>query len=423
MYDTECLTKFDDNEVIIPSIGLEEVNRFKEESSERGFYAREIVKIFDELSEKNPLIDGVKLGKTLIRTSYDLFNQDISNKLTMNQNDYKIIACAKNNDAILITRDRMMRVIARDFVSVEEYQADKIKATELYKGYRKLIVPEQIITQLFCGELKNEFGLYQNEFLILESDSNPQHSGVGICKGNFVTPCDFDKITKALKMKLKPINLEQKMFLYLLWDKDISCVTCTGVSGKGKSLLAIDYALSSVYSQLFNTFLYTKSAIPVDSREYLGFTKGDTDEKLKPHVQPLYSSIEFLYKDELYKGKTRTTIDKKVEEFLENDILKFYPLANIRGMSIFDKVVMLDEAQNTTNHMIKSLVTRINDTSKLLVTGDIEQIDDKNLNMYNNGLTHLIEAGKDESFIGHITMDIDDKSKRGKLAGFGAKKL
>jgi PhoH-like ATPase len=92
-------------------------------------------------------------------------------------------------------------------------------------------------------------------------------------------------------------------------------------------------------------------------------------------------------------------------------------------MSIFDKIVMLDEAQNTTNHMIKSLVTRINDTSKLIVVGDIEQIDDKNLNKYNNGLVHLIEAGKDEEFIGHICMDIDRKSRRGKLSEFGSKKL
>lgn len=424
LYDIDCLSKFEDNEVIIPSIVYEEINRFKEENTERGYYARAISKIFDELSSKSPLVKGVKLNDTLIRTSYDLINKEIKSKLTMDENDYKIISCAKNNNAILISRDRMMRVIARDFVNVEEYKADKVNTTELYKGYRKQVVKEDIITQLFETGLDNSsFGLYPNEFIILQNECNPQHVGIGINKNNKIIACDFDNMFRALRMKTRPINLEQKMFLYLLMDEDITCVTCTGVSGKGKSLIAIDYSLTSVYQQLFNQFLYTKSTIAVDQREYLGFTKGDLNEKLKPHLQPLYSSIEFLYQKELYKGKERISLDEKVEELIVNDILRFYPLAHIRGMSVFDKVIMLDEAQNTTNHMIKSLVTRINDNSKLIVTGDIEQIDDKNLNKYNNGLTHLIEAGKEEPFIAHITMDIDEKSQRGKLAGFGARKL
>ena len=224
-------------------------------------------------------------------------------------------------------------------------------------------------------------------------------------------------------MKLKPLNLEQKMFLYLLLDPSITCVSATGTSGKGKSLMAVDASLGFVYAKKYNKFLYTKSTIAVDKREELGFYKGTPEEKLKPHLQPLYSSVEFLYKDEIYAGKQRKSVDQKVEQLLEENILNFYPLANIRGMSIFDKVVMLDEAQNTTNHMIKSLVTRVNDSSKLIVLGDIEQIDDKNLNKYNNGLVHLIEAGKEEPYIGHITMDIDDKSKRGLLSAFGANKL
>jgi PhoH-like ATPase len=423
LYDVDCLYKFEDNEVIIPSIVYEEINKFKEENSERGYSARQISNIFDELSQSKPLKEGVKLNNTLIKTSYELFNKEVSNLLTMNENDYKIIACAKNNDAILISRDRMMRVIARDFVKVQEYKADKVKTKELYKGYRKVVVPENTITEMHQRKLNNEFGLFPNEFIIMENEINPQHISVGINKNNKIIPCDFDKMSGNLRLKLKPINLEQKMFMYLLLDNDIKCVTCSGVSGKGKSLLAVDYALEAIKNQLFNKFLFTKSTIDVDKRESLGFYKGGLNEKLQPHLQPLYSSIEFLFKDELYKGKERKTIDMKVAELIEFDILNFYPLANIRGMSIFDKIVMLDEAQNTTNHIIKSLVTRVNDTSKLIITGDVEQIDDKNLNKYNNGLTHLVEAGKDEDFIGHITMDIDDKSKRGKLAGFGAKKL
>ena len=424
IYDVDSLYKFEDNEVIIPSIVYEEINTLKEEQSERGYYARKVADIFDHLSSLNPLRKGVKLGETLIRTSYELENGEIEKSLVMKKNDYKILSCAKNHEAILVTRDKMFRVIARDFVSVEDYHADKLNVKELYKGYRQVTVPGRQIEELFSHRLENEYGLYPNEFIIMTNEENPQHVGVGICKNNRLVPCDFDRMyTSGLKLKVKPMNLEQKMFLYLLLDKDITGVTATGISGKGKSLQAIDYGLANVSGGLYNQFLYTKSTIAVDSREELGFYKGSMEDKLKPHLQPLYSSLEFLYKEELYRGNQRMSVDAKVEELMEQDLLRLYPLANIRGMSIFDKVVMLDEGQNTTRHMMKSLVTRVTDTSKLIVTGDIEQIDDRNLNMYNNGLSHLIEEGKTEPFIAHISMSIDKKSKRGLLASFGSNKL
>ncbi|MFF2531525.1 PhoH family protein [Brevibacillus sp. NPDC058079] len=425
IYDVDSLYNFEDNEVIIPSVVYEEINNLKEEDSERGYYARKVAEILDQLSQKAPLRNGVMLGKTKIRTSYDIHDEDIKKALMMNKNDYKIIACAKNNKSILITRDRMMRVIARDFVMVEEYHADRVKVQELYKGYRKQVVNPGKIEQLYSKRLENEYDLYPNEFVILESNENPEHRGIGIFKKDRILPLDFKMLdTGGLKLKLTPLNLEQQMLLYLMLDKSITCVTATGTSGKGKSLMAVDYALGSVQANLFNQFMYTKSTIAVDKREELGFYPGDVGDKLKPHLQPLYSSIEYLYKKELYKNpKQRRSVDQKVEELLLTDHLRFYPLANIRGMSVDEKIVMLDEAQNTTNHMIKSLVTRMNDSSKLIVTGDIEQIDDRNLNKFNNGLTHLIEAGKEEEFIGHICMDLTPESKRGKLATFGSMKL
>lgn len=421
LYDIDCLFKFEDNEVIIPSVVFEEINQLKEENSERGYYAKRISEIFDELSRTAPLRKGVKLGNTLIRSSYDIQNNNVRKSLTKDRTEYKIISCAVNNNAILISRDPMMRVIARDFVHVEEYRADQIQVQEVYKGYREIYVHPDEIENLYSKRLENKYNLYPNEFAILINEENPEHRGVGICKKDRILPLSFEN--KKLKLRLTPLNLEQRMFLYLLLDDEITCVTATGPSGKGKSLLAVDYALASVRAKQYNQFLFTKSAIAVDKREELGYYKGDMEEKLKPHLQPLYSSLEYLYQDELYKGKQRHSIDQLVSELLSNDILRFYPLANIRGMSIFNKVVMLDEAQNTTPHMMKSLVTRMNDNAKLIVTGDIDQIDDRNLNKYNNGLTHLIEAGKEEPYIAHICMDITEESRRGKLATFGAKKL
>lgn len=421
IYDVDCLSKFQDNTVIIPSVVYEEINLIKEENSERGFYARQISKQLDELSQQSSLRKGVKLGNTTICTSYAIEHQDITQSLVMDKNDYKIIACAKNNNAILISRDRMMRVIARDFVEAQEYEADMIK-TEVYKGYRKVVVPEYKIEKLFKNQLTNEYGLYPNEFIIMESEWNPKHVGIGICKKNRIQPVHFDKMN--LKgMKLRPRNLEQKMFLYLLLDPDVLCVSVVGTAGRGKTLLPVDYSFASIENKLFNKLYYTKPTIAVDSKEELGFYPGSLNDKLKPHFQPLYSAVEELNKNEIYHGSQRMSIDAKVEKLINDDLLMFFPLAHMRGMSIFDKAVILDEGQNTNRHTMKSIVTRLTDSSKLIVTGDVDQIDDRNLNRYNNGMIHLIENGKYEDFIAHIALDIDKKNQRGLLAEFGARKL
>ncbi|PLS19723.1 phosphate starvation-inducible protein PhoH [Bacillus sp. M6-12] len=425
IYDIEWISKFQDlqdiEEVIIPSVVHEEINILKEENSERGYYARKVAEQLDELSQISPLRQGVKIGNILIRTSYKIENKEIKQSLIMDKNDYKIIACAKNENAILISRDRMMRVLARDFVKAEDYEADMIK-TEIYKGYRKIIVPENKIELLYREKLENEYGLYPNEFVIMESEWNPQHVGIGICKKNRILPVYFDKMNFK-GMKLRPRNLEQKMFLYLLLDPEVLCVSALGTAGRGKTLLPVDYAFSSIDNKLANKLYYTKPTIAIDSKEELGFYPGSLNDKLKPHFQPLYSAVEEIFKEDLYRASQRISVDQKVEQLINEDILMFFPLAHIRGMSIFDKRVILDEGQNTNRHTMKSIVTRLTDTSKLIVTGDVDQIDDRNLNRYNNGMIHLIETGKEEDFIGHITLDIDNRNQRGRLAEFGARKL
>lgn len=424
IYDVDCLTKFGENEVIIPSIVYEEINLLKEENSEKGYYARRIVEVLDELSLEKPLIQGVMLGETLIRTSYNLKHGDIEKAFTMDSPDYKILACAKANNAILVSRDKMFRVLARDFVEVQDYQADKLTVKELYKGYRYITVPEQTIAELHTNRLYNEFGLYPNEFAILTSELNSKHTSVGICKGDRIIACDFDNMNKAgVKLKTKQLGLEQKMLMYLMLDDDIKAVSVIGMSGKGKTLQGVDWSLANVFGRKYNQFIYTKSVISVDTKEDLGFYKGSPLDKLKPHIQPLLSSLEHLYKKELYQGEERKTPEMKLDELLAQGYLSVLPLANIRGMSVDEKAVLLDEGQNTTNHMMKTVVTRLKDSSKLLVSGDVDQIDDKHLSKYNNGLSHLIENGKHETFIGHITMDIDNKSKRGLLSAFGSNKL
>ena len=424
IYDVDALFKFDDNMVIIPSVVLEEINRLKGEHSERGYYARQVASVLEMLSLKGPLKDGVQVGNTIIKTSYELHNESIRDCLVYDEIDYRIICCAKNNDAILVSRDRMMRVIARDFVEVQEYQADQLRVDEFYKGYEKLYVHESVIDKLYSKRLSNDFGLYPNQFVIFINESYPDHVGIGIAKGDYIKPCHFDSMNvNGLRLRTKPANLEQKMLMYLLHDPDVLCVSLKGPSGKGKSLLPIDLALASVYANFYNQLLYTKSVVAVDHNEELGFYKGDPLEKLIPHIQPLLSSIEFLYEDELFRSDKRKSAEDKVRELIEKGLLNVFPLANIRGKSINDHFTILDEAQNTTQHMMKTMITRMTDNSKMIVIGDDEQIDNRNLNRRNTGLNHLIEAGKEEDYIAHLTLDLVESSRRGKLATFGSKKL
>ena len=442
MNDEDTIFKFEDNEIIIPSIVWEELNNKKDNSNlSLGYLSRRVLRLLTELADVRPLREGIRLKElpekseyyskakdlnTLIRVDYKLENDEVDKSFLYRKNDYKIISCAKNNPgSILVTSDIALLGIAKDFVSAEEYKADNIKEKVIYKGYRIETVQPDIINDLYTNkEMEDVWGLYPNEFIILIDVENDNHKGIGIKKKEKIKLVNFDKELNFSRMKVRPANLEQKMLLYLLQDPEILCVTVTGISGKGKTLISCDYAFSEVEKGKYSKLLYTKSIIPTDEDEYMGFNKGSEDEKFSSHIKALFTAIEFLYKDEIYNTSNKKTLTEKVEELISQDNLGTLPLANIRGMNIYKKIVMLDEAQNTKKHIVKSLITRLTDESKIIVLGDIEQIDDPKLNMYNNGLSHLIDKGKTENFIGHIMLDIDKgNSKRGKLSTFGAKKL
>lgn len=442
MNDEDTIFKFEDNEIIIPSIVWEELNNKKDNSNPSlGYLSRRVLRLLTELADVRPLREGIRLKElpekseyyskakdlnTLIRVDYKLENDEVDKSFLYRKNDYKIISCAKNNPgSILVTSDIALLGIAKDFVNAEEYKADNVKEKVIYKGYRIETVQPDVVDDLYTNkEMEDIWELYPNEFIILIDVENDNHKGIGIKKKEKIKLVNFDKELNFSRMKVRPANLEQKMLLYLLQDPEILCVTVTGISGKGKTLISCDYAFSEVEKGKYSKLLYTKSIIPTDEDEYMGFNKGSEDEKFSSHIKALFTAIEFLYKDEIYNTSNKKTLTEKVEELISQDNLGTLPLANIRGMNIYKKIVMLDEAQNTKKHIIKSLITRLTDESKIIVLGDIEQIDDPKLNMYNNGLSHLIDKGKTENFIGHIMLDIDKgNSKRGKLSTFGAKKL
>ena len=456
MSDERSLFCFNNVEVIIPLCVWELLNESDDRENED--VRRALLRLFHDLSKIRALKDGVNLNELTEESAFfkedDIANclvrLDISKSFSLSKvnrfdsRDYysKVVQCAVSqkiqDEAVkLVTMDTALFTYAKNFIKTEIFTAQDIKDPYLYKGYRFIDVDSTFFDEFYSKkEIPDTYGLYPNEFAIFTDRDFPSKRMIGIGKihqGNKVIKwCDLDNV-RVKNMKTKPQNLEQRMFLYLLNDPDIKCISVTGVSGRGKTLLSTDFALASVFNKEYNNFLYTKSIIPADESEYMGYYKGTMDDKFLPHLQPLITCFEYIFEKEIKENKQLSinkdknpndrpmTAEKKYEDLKAQSVLSTIPLAEIRGMNIFNKIVILDEAQNVKKHVMKAFITRLTDSSKVIVSGDIEQIDNQTLTKYNNGLSNLISKGKDQEFIAHLTLDIDDKgSKRGKLATFGA---
>lgn len=455
LYDTDCLMKFKDNDIIIPLVVIEELDYIKDDwkNPELAQASREVTRNILELDEiigdlktvKN-LREGIsytsdKEGTTTLKIvdEKELLAGDIRPNAT---NDDYIIHCAKKLGAILITRDNNMVLKASGNCMVELYNADSIKKKEVYKGYKIITVSPEFMEEFSeSGKIRNMAGLlddgdefrelYPNEFLIMQNEFMTKQKLFGICKGDFILKIDLDNLNKN-GMVLNPMGLSQKLAMYLLLQTDIDAISFLGGSGTGKTSLSVDYALNEVSKFRYNQLYYAKSLKGLAEDEDYGFLPGDVNDKMQEVIIPLISSLELLESVKQNKNNARKAKENKLEterfqlgeeilaKYREDGTLRILPLNYLRGMTITNKVVILDEGQNLTIPKMKTLVTRMSDSSKLIITGDDNQIDDKNLNKYNNGLAHFVEKGKYEPFIAHLTMDLDDNaSKRGKVSNFG----
>lgn len=467
LYDTDCLGKFKNNDLYIPLVVIEELDALKDDfkKSELAHASREITnKLLTLAGEDN--LDNLRIGfefttdtdevATLkIIDENELYSDYKENGLIEGSkeleyrkpvsNDDWIIFCAKYLNATLVTRDNNMILKSSGYCKVEPYHADSIKQKEVYKGYRKITADSKFIDEFMeSGKIPNsenyfddfDTKMYPNEFLIIQDEDMPSKQVFGICKGAMIVKINLDNL-QLNGTVLRPKGLSQKLAMYLLTQTDIKAVSFLGGSGTGKTSISIDYALNAVEKQEFNQMYYAKSLKGLSEDEDYGFVPGNVDEKMQEVVIPLICTLEVL--ENLRKNKSSNynkNSNKKInttasnekansgEEVLakhkENGTIRILPLNYLRGMTITNKILILDEGQNLTIPKIKTLTTRIDESSKLIITGDDNQIDDKNLNKFNNGLAHFIEKGKKEDFIAHLTLDLDaEGSKRGRLSNFG----
>ena len=424
LHDPRALFQFKDNNVIIPIYVVEEIDKFKRDLSELGRNARQVSRDLDAFREENgSLTEGVPLesGGTL----RVLFTQRELPRELMNQHiaDNRILALAMdvkerepNLRCVFVTKDINLRIRADALGLVtEDYENDKIENPEVYMGVRELEVGKTDIDDFYSrGELAPPNGLngiYPNEFALLKDRNAPNHTALSkynAQKGRFVP------LLKSLKegaWGLRPRNKEQSFALDLLLNDEIKLVTIVGKAGTGKTLLAIAAGLQkTMEEQVYQKMLVSRPVFPLGKD--IGFLPGTVEEKLNPWMQPIYDNVEFLM------GLSRA--DKKAgrsyRELIDLGLVAIEPLTYIRGRSIPNQYIVVDEAQNLTPHEVKTIITRVGDNTKIVLTGDPYQIDNPYVDATSNGLVHVVNKFKHERLAGHITLTKGERSALAELA-------
>jgi PhoH-like ATPase len=424
LHDPRALFQFKDNNVIVPIYVVEEIDKFKRDLSELGRNARQVSRDLDAFREENgSLTEGVPLENGgMLRV---MFTQKELPRELMNQHmaDNRILALATdvkerepNLRCVFVTKDINLRIRADALgLITEDYENDKIENPEVYMGVREMEVGKADIDAFYAhGELplpEGTNGVYPNEFALLKDREAPNHTALS--KYN-AAKARFVPLLKSLKegaWGLRPRNKEQSFALDLLINDEIKLVTIVGKAGTGKTLLAIAAGLQkTMEEQVYQKMLVSRPVFPLGKD--IGFLPGTVEEKLNPWMQPIYDNVEFLM------GLSRA--DKKAgrsyRELVDLGLIAIEPLTYIRGRSIPNQYIIVDEAQNLTPHEVKTIITRVGDNTKIVLTGDPYQIDNPYVDATSNGLVHVVNKFKHERLAGHITLTKGERSALAELA-------
>jgi len=428
LHDPNAIFSFEDNEIVIPLIVIEEVDGQKRRQDEVGRHARLIAHHMDELRAKGKLSEGVALrhGGTLrVELTRD-GNGHLPDDLDPRKADNQVIALTlqlqaehKDTPVILVSKDINVRVKADALnLQAQDYETDKmvLREEDLYDGMTTLQVsPEDIETFNKTNMFQPANGrLYCNQFVHFKSLNGTKSSALGRFDSESQQVVGLAPMKKEI-WGIQPKNLGQRFAFDILLDDRVPFVTMTGQAGTGKTLLALAAGLSKVLDQhRFRRLLVTRPVIPMGKD--VGYLPGDKDEKLRPWMQPIYDNLEYLmgciYKEQMAADMIRHIQDK--------GIFEAEALTYIRGRSIPQQFIIVDEAQNLTPHEVKTIVSRAGEGTKIVLTGDPNQIDHPYLDFRSNGLCYAIEKFKDNPLAGHVTLT---KGQRSELAELAAKLL
>jgi PhoH-like ATPase len=433
VYLTEASSvfKFGINDVFVPLKVLEEIDGHKKRQDSVGANARHFIRILDELRTKGSLEKGVRIEKGLgiLRVmSYSCLKDAIfPPDLDIRHPDHAIIATAKaiqmiepEKKTVLVSRDINMRVICDSIgMPAEDYTSEKAvrSSDELYNGFVIQTVDEQVIDRYYDGEAiiitedETDEIWYPNQYIMMVSNSNEKKSALAKFE-NYHTPLKKVIHKNIPDWNIEARNKEQAFAIDMLINPNIKIVTLVGRAGSGKTLMAIAAGLQQTIGlrgdeNHYDRLIVSRPIQPLGKD--IGFLPGTMEEKMLPWLMPIQDNLKFLMGD-----KT------SLQMYIDKGKIEVEALTYIRGRSIANAYIVIDEAQNLTKHEVKTIITRIGEGSKIILTGDIEQIDNVYVNETSNGLAHAIEKFKEYPIAGHVSFK---KGERSELATLASKVL
>ncbi|MCY9588627.1 PhoH family protein [Paenibacillus chitinolyticus] len=427
LQDPNAMFSFEDNEVIIPAVVLEEIDSKKRNADEIGRNARMVSRLLDAMRTRGRLHDGITLdsgGSLKVELNHKSFNkmQEVFAEVT---NDNRIIAVALNyrteeqtksepRPVILVSKDTLVRIKADVLgLTAQDYLSDRVVSDhEMYAGCTTLHVHPSVIDEFYSFRflsvptLNLGYRLNPHEFVILRDE-------LGTSKSALLKTSSDGKKLEPLFLSNEPVwgiaarNAQQRMALELLLNDDISFVTLSGKAGTGKTLLTLAAGLLKVEDERkYKKLTIARPVVPMGKD--IGYLPGEKDEKLRPWMQPIYDNLEFLF-------DTKKAGD--IEKILAGlGSIQVEALTYIRGRSIPGQFIIIDEAQNLSKHEVKTIVSRVGEGSKIVLLGDPGQIDHPYLDAASNGLTYAVERFKQEEISGHVTLEKGERSHLAQLA-------
>jgi PhoH-like ATPase len=444
LHNPSAIFMFDDNEVVIPLSVIEELDHFKQNNDDTGRNARQVIRQIDRLRKSGRLFDGVPINDRGGTLRIDRCDQEAPSTLDLGRVDNRILAVAHSlvkagKHTVFISKDINARVKADALgIYVEDFEAQKVDADWLYTGHADIEVPDDLINELYnerqihldrlepyltIGPEEGEpekLEILANQFLLLRSREEASHTGLARRLANTEHLIPVTRPRRPI-FGVMARNVEQTMAFELLLDDEVKLVTLLGSAGTGKTLLALAAGMQKVFKEeRYDKLLAARPIMPL-GRD-IGFLPGDKDTKLAMWMQPIFDNLAYLLSTRgthLNQADSRTT-EQRINELIDGDKLVLEPLTYIRGRSIPHQFFVVDEVQNLTPHEVRTIVSRVGDGTKIVLTGDINQIDNPYLDGSSNGLSYLVERMKGQPLAGHVTLA---KSERSQLASLAAEVL
>lgn len=408
--DPQCLNNYPDSDIIIHTKVLYELDKLKTSPNETGKNARVFIRTLDDMSNDSDIVKGIDYNNSIIKID----STDYSTKEFGDPNyvDNVILACAKHFsnekfDVTVISQDINLRLRAKSAgMTAADHFKRQTKTNELYSGI-VTISDEKIGTRLkrkkiistTTPELKK---LHINECVIFTSEDNKT-----IALGRKIDKNKIRFVNGTKAWGLAARNLEQAFALDLLMDPDVPLISLVGIAGTGKSLLAVAAGIESVLSKKeYDKLVIYRPMEPVGAN--IGYLPGTLNEKLDPWMAAIKDSMERLSTPSGRKSNGRGNNSALL---MYNDKIQMEALTYIRGRSMPNTFIIVDEVQNISKNEIKTILTRVGENTKIILTGDIEQIDSQRLDAINNGLTYVIERFKSSRLSGHVTLTKGERSE------------